>query len=173
MLCSLSSGKHPVKVINPSRHQQGFTLIEMIVVVMIVGILASAALPLLELNTRRSDEAELRAALRTIRDALDAYKKAYESNRIEKNVGDSGYPPSLQVLVEGIRDVTDPNGGRIYFLRSLPRDPFANELLAPAQTWALRSYDSPPDSPVSGKDVFDVHSKSSAIGINGIPYRKW
>ena len=81
---------------------RGFTLIEMVVVVMIVGILASAAMPLAALHKRRSQEAELRQGLRTLRMALDEHKKAWEAGRIRKKVDDSGYPPNLEVLVQGV-----------------------------------------------------------------------
>lgn len=168
----------------PSR---GFTLIEMLVVVLIVGILASAAVPLAELNRRREKESELRQALRTLRQAIDAYKDACEGERIRcaKSPLDgpaSVYPPNLEVLVEGAEDSTPSGGGakgaigqpkRVYFLRRLPRDPFADADIPAAQTWALRSYDSPPDAPAPGEDVFDVASKSDGTGLNGIPYTQW
>ncbi len=152
----------------------GFTLIEMVVVVMIVAILASAAMPLAALHKQRAKEAELRQALRTIRTALDDYKRAWDAGRIEKRVEDSGYPPSLRVLVQGVKDATQAQSGKvIYFLRRVPRDPFADPMLPAERTWGLRSYDSPPDSPSAGADVFDVHSTAPGLGLDGTPYREW
>lgn len=152
---------------------RGFTLIEMVVVLLIVGILASAAMPLATLHKRRLQEGELRESLRTIRSALDAYRKAWDDGRIEKRAGDTGYPPSLEVLVSGVRDVSSPNGPRIYFLRRLPRDPFAPADIPAEQTWGLRSYASPPDAPAAGSDVFDVYVRTPGIGLDGTPYRTW
>lgn len=154
----------------PSR---GFTLIEMVVVVMIVGILASAAMPLAALHKRRSQEAELRQALRTLRMAIDEHKRAWDSGRIEKKADTTGYPPNLQALVQGVPEVNSPRGQRIYFLRRLPRDPFADPQLPPEQTWATRSYASPPDAPAPGADVFDVASRTPGTGLDGVPYRQW
>ena len=153
--------------------QRGFTLIEMVVVVMLVGILASAAMPLAALNKRRAQETELREALRTIRLALDSYKRAVDQGRIEKKPDESGFPPNLDVLVTGVPDVLSTQGARIYFLRRLPRDPFADKQLPAASTWGLRSYASPPEAPAQGRDVFDVYSLSDAVGIDGTPYRQW
>lgn len=152
---------------------RGFTLIEMIVVLMMVGILASAAMPLAALHKRRMQEAELRENLRTIRSALDAYKRAWEEGRIEKRAGDTGYPPSLDVLVSGVRDASTPNSGRIYFLRRLPRDPLASPDIPAEQTWGLRSYASPPDAPAAGSDVFDVYVRTPGLGLDGTAYRTW
>ncbi len=153
---------------------RGFTLIELMVVIAIIGILATMAVPMIELARVRSDEAELRTALRQIRTGLDDYRKAWDEGRIEKKVGASGYPPSLDVLVNGVRDIKQPNDARIYFLRRLPRDPFFRDKTTPAeQTWGLRSYASPPDEPAPGADVFDVYSLSGRTGLNGIPYRNW
>jgi general secretion pathway protein G len=157
----------------PKFKPRGFTLIEMIVVVLIVGILASAAMPLAALNKRRAQEMQLRENLRTIRRALDEYKKAWEQGRIEKKAEDTGYPPSLRVLVDGVADISKPNGGRIFFLRRLPRDPFADPSEKAEQTWATRSYESPPDAPMPGKDVFDIYSTSEGLGIDGTPYKQW
>lgn len=157
-----------------TRLSRGFTLIELMVVIAIVGVLATMAMPMMELARVRVNEAELRTSLRQIRSALDDYKKAWDEGRIEKKVGASGYPPSLDVLVNGVRDVKQPNDVKIYFLRRVPRDPFHPDTSTPPeQTWGLRSYASPPDEPAPGADVFDVHSLSGRTGLNGIPYRNW
>jgi len=147
---------------------RGFTLIELLITIAIVAILASAARPLSELNVKRAKELELRRALREIREGLDAYRQAAEDGRIERRVGDAGYPKRLEDLVEGVDDRRAANKQRIYFLRRLPRDP-----MAPEGQWGLRSYSSPPDAPAAGDDVFDVYTLSTGTGINGRPYREW
>lgn len=152
---------------------KGFTLIEMVVVVLIVSILASAAMPLMSLHKRRTQEAELRDNLRTIRRAIDSYKQAWEAGKLEKKADETGYPPSLRVLVEGVKDVTQPDGRKIYFLRRLPRDPLAAADVPAEDTWGLRSYESPPDAPAPGDDVFDVYSQAPGNGLDGTPYRQW
>lgn len=153
---------------------RGFTLIEVLITVAIVATLASIAMPFAEVAAQRSKETELRRALRDIRDALDAYKRASDEGRIVRSPEQSGYPPSLAALTEGVPDAKSLMGKRIYFLRRLPRDPLAaDQLGAPESTWGLRSYDSPPAEPRPGKDVFDVYSLSSGTGLNGVPYRAW
>jgi general secretion pathway protein G len=153
---------------------KGFTLIELVITVAIVAVLASVALPLNELVVQRAKEQDLRRSLRELREAIDAYKQAFDENRIVKRAGDSGYPKQLEDLVAGVEDQQSPKKDRIYFLRRLPRDPFATDPdLGPAQSWGKRSYLSPPDEPREGEDVFDVFSLSTATGINGRPYREW
>jgi general secretion pathway protein G len=153
---------------------RGFTLIELVVTVAIVGVLASAALPLAELTFRRTREQDLRMALRELRTGIDAYKAAVDQGRIMTEVGASGYPPSLDALVTGVEDARNPDGAKLYFLRRVPRDPFfPDTAAAPASTWGLRSYESPPEEPRRGEDVFDVYSLSASTGINGVPYREW
>ncbi|MCC4114353.1 type II secretion system GspH family protein [Aromatoleum toluclasticum] len=155
------------------RRVRGFSLVEVVITVAIVALLASIAAPLTETVVRRSKEQELKNALYRIRDAIDAYKLAADSGQVEKLADASGYPPTLRVLAEGVRDVRNVEGKRIYFLRSIPRDPFAAPELPPDETWGLRAYDSPPDNPRAGADVFDVFSLAAGEGMNGIPYRQW
>jgi general secretion pathway protein G len=151
----------------------GFTLIELVITVAIVGVLALLAAPLMEVTAQRHKEAELRLALRQIRTAIDAYHQAVQEKRVESPADASGYPPDLERLVAGVPDITKPERSRIYFLRRLPRDPMNSDAtLAPAETWGTRSYASPPDAPSAGEDVYDVYSLSHGVGLNGVPYRE-
>ena len=153
---------------------RGFTLIELVITVAIVAVLASVALPLIELVVQRAKEGDLRRALREIRDGIDAYKQAFDEGRMLKRVGESGYPKRLEDLVEGVEDQKDPKKSRLYFLRRIPRDPFADDAAASAaDTWGKRSYASPPDEPREGEDVFDVFTRSPLVGINGRALREW
>ncbi len=154
--------------------QRGFTLIELLVTVVIVTLLATMAMPVAELAVRRQKEQELRAGLREIRQAIDAYKRAADEGRIQRSAASSGYPPSLADLVEGAEDARSPERRRIHFLRRVPRDPFARDAESPPErTWGLRSYESPADAPREGRDVYDVYSLASGNGLNGRPYREW
>ncbi|MEM5448760.1 MULTISPECIES: type II secretion system protein [Paraburkholderia] len=165
--------------------QRGFTLIELVVTLALVGILALAIMPFSELMVQRQKEQQLSDALREIRTALDAYKEASDTGLIDKDAEASGYPPTLSVLVTGVKNARDPKGGLLMFLRHVPRDPFFSgdpDTLA-EDTWSVRSYGEPPDqaaggdpgmsSEQAGKDVFDVSSKSDRVGINGVPYKQW
>lgn len=159
---------------NVRRGSAGFTLIEMVVTVAILGILAGAAMPLAELAVRRTKEQQLQMALRQIRTAIDDYKRAADEGRIARSDTETGYPKSLALLVDGVPDRKSLDKKKIYFLRRLPRDPFATEPeIAAAQTWGKRAYASPPEDPREGDDVFDIYSPSASVGINGIRYRDW
>jgi general secretion pathway protein G len=161
----------------PTRSGRGFTLIELVITLALVGIVALAILPFAELNAQRVKEQELRVALREIRTALDAYKDASDAGQIDHPAGASGYPPSLQVMVDGVKDARDPDGGLLMFLRRVPRDPFfIGDASTPAEdTWNKRAYGVPADGEQGGdvEDVFDVTSKSERVGINGVPYKDW
>lgn len=154
--------------------QRGFTLIELMVTVAIIAVLATLSLPVLEVSRQRAREADLRHALREIRTALDAYKAAADAGEIEMPSDASGYPPNLEVLVEGAPFVNKERKGKLYLLRSLPRDPMEPRAeLPPAATWALRSYSSEAADPQEGADVYDVRSRSNKLGLNGAPYSSW
>jgi general secretion pathway protein G len=164
------------------RSRQGFTLIEVVITLALVGLIAMTSLPLYEVISTRMKESELRVALRTLRAALDAYKAASDNGTIPREAGESGYPPNLDVLVEGVETGNSssvsfsgksPTQKRV-FLRQVPRDPFNTDATLPAaQTWQTRAYGSPPESPQSGDDVFDVSSTVGRVGLNGIPYSNW
>lgn len=158
------------------KKERGFTLIEVAVTAAIIALLASIALPMAALSMQRNKEQELRTALRQIREAIDIYKKAGNEGHLLLKAGESGYPPSLKTLTEGVEDAKNPDRSKskLYFLRRIPRDPLSKDIsLSAEKTWGIRSYASSEDNPKEGDDVYDVYSKSSDIGLNGIPYREW
>ena len=163
-------------------NQKGFTLIEMIVTFTILAILAAVAIPLARTAVKREKEIELRRNLRTIRDAIDAYKKLADENRIEFEDNTEGYPPDLETLVEGVEVSAEAQTGltqrnrsedtdkkTIKSLRRIPKDPMTN-----SYDWGLRSYQDDPDS-VSwgGENVYDVYTKSPGIALDGTKYKEW
>jgi general secretion pathway protein G len=155
-----------------TRLHRGYTLIELLIVLAVLALLATMAMPLAEITAQREKERELKRSLWEIRDAIDAYKRAVDAGSIAKAPSDSGYPPTLQTLVQGVPDAKSTSG-RLVFLRRVPRDPFADGSLPPEKTWRLRSYASDADNPRPGADVYDVSSSSDATGLNGVPLKQW
>jgi general secretion pathway protein G len=153
---------------------RGFTLIELLVTLAILALLGTIVAPAAQVTIQRRHEQELRVALREIRTAIDAYKKASDEGRIAKAAGATGYPPKLETLVDGVIDLRSPKRTKVFFLRRLPRDPFNGDSdKADADTWLKRSYASDATEPREGDDVYDVLSTSERVGLNGIAYRKW
>ncbi len=156
------------------KRARGFTFIELMITLAIMATLAVVAVPMAQVAVQREKERGLRTALIEIREALEAYKRAADAGRIKLAATDSGYPRKLEELVEGVPDQRSPRKQAIYFLRRLPRDPFAaRENASAAESWATRAYASPPDNPSAGEDVFDVSSRSDKIGLNGVPLKQW
>jgi len=162
-------------MVDTVKRAPGFTLIELMVSLSIIAIMASIATPMIQLTVQRQKEQQLREHLREMRHAIDAYKKAADEGRVKKNADASGYPPNLQVLVDGVEDAKSAKHERLRFLRRIPQDPMMKNPSAGSlnQAWGLRSYDSPPEQPRYTQDVYDVYSLSTQTGINGVAYAQW
>ena len=158
---------------------KGFSLIELLAVLAILGVLSAMAMPLAQMNAERARETELKRSLWQIRDALDAYHAARLTGAIAPPPGTdasgaAGYPPTLHALTVLQPDLrADHHGESLRFLRQVPADPFADPTLDPEQTWGLRSFLSEADKPVAGADVYDVHSRSTGTALNGVPLSQW
>ena len=159
-----------------NKSQSGLTLIELIVTLVILSILASAALPYAEVAVRRDQELELRRALREIRTAIDQFHSDWEAGRIPLTsdaASDQGYPKSLEVLVKGI-DLGKVTDQKRYYLRRIPHNPLADPTLVPEQQWQFRSFQDAPDNKFWGEqDVYDIRVKSEKRAINGSYYKHW
>lgn len=154
------------------RLERGYTFVEMLVVAAIVGILASAIMPLARVTSQRMKESELRRALREMRTAIDKYKDAADLGQIgalDLKVGSENYPPDLETLVEGVTAANDATGRKLKFLRKIPTDPLTRRA-----EWGLRSYQDKPDSTRwGGQNVFDVYTTFDGKALDGSKYRDW
>ena len=152
--------------------QRGYTFIELLIVTTILLILASVVMPLAQVTSQRQREAEARRALREMRTAIDAFKNAVDLGLIpttELEPGNEGYPPSLEILVEGISAANDASGRQLRFMRRIPIDP-----LTASTDWGLRSYqDSPTSTSWGGENVFDVYTRSGGTALDGTKYTDW
>lgn len=147
------------------RTDTGVTLIELIITVTILGILASAAIPIARFQVKRQKEHELRRDLWEMRDSIDRYYDAATKGGIQTKADSFNYPPDLETLVNGV----DVQTKKVKFLRSIPVDPMTG-----SKEWSLRSMQDDPDSDSwGGQNVFDVHTKSSGTALDGTKYNTW
>ena len=145
--------------------EAGLTLMELIIVVTMLGILASAAIPVATFQVKRTKERELRRELWEMRAAIDKYKDVADKGLIQTKADSNNYPPDLQTLVDGVEIQTK----KMRFLRSIPVDPMTKNT-----DWGLRSNQDEPDSTsFGGQDVFDVYTKSDGTALDGTKYSTW
>jgi general secretion pathway protein G len=151
-----------------STGESGLTLLELIIASTILLVLTAAALPVVRFTIIRAKEAELHRELREMRDAIDHYKDAADSNLVRVQLGSEGYPPDLDTLVKGV-EYGGSAGKKKRFLRRIPVDPMTGRA-----EWSLRSFQDDPDSTSwGGGNVFDVHSKSTGTALDGTKYADW
>ena len=145
--------------------EAGVTLIELIIVVTMIAILASAAVPVVRFQVKRTKERELRRDLWEMRTAIDAYKDAADKGGIQTKADSNNYPPDLQTLVDGV----DIQTKKVRFLRRIPIDPMTGNT-----EWGLRSnQDDPTADSFGGQNVYDVYTKSPGTGLDGTKYSTW
>lgn len=149
--------------------RRGFTLIEVVTVTALIALLASLAIPMVEMSVKRDREQQLRAALRDIRQAIDEYQRFVVENKIEHDDDTYGYPPDLEDLVKGVEYKDKEGKTRTQrFLRRIPVDPMTNG------DWGKRSYQDDRDSHSwGGENVWDVYTTSENKGLDGLEYKKW
>jgi len=145
--------------------EAGLTLVELIVVVAILSVLATAAVPIARFQVKREKERELRRDLWEMRAAIDRYKDAADKGAFQVKADSLGYPPDLDTLVKGV----DVQGKKVRFLRRIPVDPMTG-----TAEWGMRSNQDDPDSDsFGGQNVFDVYSKSQNTAMDGTKYSTW
>jgi general secretion pathway protein G len=151
---------------------RGFTFVELLVVTALIGILASAIMPLAHVAMQRQREIELRRTLRELRTSIDHFKDAADQGMIaatELKLGNEGYPPTLDVLVEGVRAAGTAADRKLKFLRRIPVDPITG-----SKEWGMRSYQDRPDARTwGGQNVYDVFSTSEGTALDGSKYKEW
>ena len=154
------------------KRQGGYTFVEIAIVAAIIGILASAALPLAKVTMQRQREMELRRSLREVRLAIDKFKDATDQNLVSPNDIDNdadGYPPTLQTLVDGVTPANDTTGKKLRFLRRIPWDPMTR-----GTEWGLRSSrDEPESKGWGGQNVYDIYTTYDGRGLDGTNYSDW
>ncbi len=150
------------------RRANGYSIVEMVLACSLLAILSTVALPVAKHSAKRVKEAELRSALRSMRNAVDEFKRFSDVGLIPVDLGTEGYPSELELLIEGI-DLVGQIDMQKKFLRRIPIDPMTGEM-----EWGLRSYQDEWDSDNwGGENVYDVYSLSAGTGLNGIPYQEW
>jgi general secretion pathway protein G len=138
--------KTPIRNAGFTRREQGFTLVELMIVMLIIGVLATVAIPSFIASIRNAKEAALKEDLHVLRDAIDSYT-------MDKNKA----PQSLDDLVQS------------GYLKVIPEDPFTHS----RETWVTAADDTYSDLDQTEPGINDVHSGSEEVGSDGQPYSGW
>jgi len=147
---------------------RGYSLVELVVVVTLILILTAMIVPVARFNWTRIKELELKESLRTMRTAIDEYKRLSDQGLIPVELDTEGYPKELEKLVEGVELVGQVKKVR-KFLRRVPIDPMTGEA-----EWGLRSLQDDFDSTSWGRqNVYDVYSLSDKTALDGTKYKDW
>jgi len=147
---------------------RGYSLTELVMVVACILILTAAIVPVTRFSLQRQRELELHHDLRTMRDAIDDYKRLSDQGLIPIDLGTEGYPKSLEDLVKGV-DLVGQVKKKRRFLRKIPVDPMTG-----TAEWGLRSYQDEPDSRSWGRqNVYDVTSLSDGTALDKTKYKDW
>jgi general secretion pathway protein G len=150
------------------RRARGYSLTELVMVCACLLILTAMIVPVTRFGVVRQRELELRTSLRTMRSAIDDFKRLSDQGLIPIDLGTEGYPKSLDVLVEGV-DLVGQVKKKRRFLRKIPTDPMTGKA-----EWGLRSYQDEPDSRSWGRqNVYDVFSLADGVGLDKTKYKDW
>ncbi len=148
--------------------RRGYSLVELVVVVVVILVLTAMIVPIAKFSITRQKELELKEALRTMRNAIDDYKRMSDQGLIPVALDSEGYPKDLESLVEGV-DIVGQVKKKKRFLRRVPIDPMTGKA-----EWGMRSYQDAPDSTSWGRqNVYDVYSLSNGVGLDKSKYRDW
>ena len=129
-----------------ARRLRGFTFIELMVVLTIIVVLVTMAIPIYQKSILRAKESVLKNNLFTIRTVLDNY--TYDKQKAPQSLGD--------LVTEG-------------YLRDIPMDPMTGS----NQTWKTILEDATQSVNKSEPGIFDIRSGSDKIGLDGTPYSDW
>ena len=166
---------------------RGVTFLELLITLAIIFILASVALPITKVSTKRSQELELRQTLRNVRTAIDTFRRDWArdgdtllgplcvKNQLtcKEQTGLSGYPKSLEQLLKieltGAEAQIEGTHNIRRYLRRIPIDPLTGK-----DEWGLRCYQDEADvDRWCGEDVFDIYTTSTRTALDKTKYRDW
>jgi general secretion pathway protein G len=131
---------------NNSKQESGFTLVELMVVMLIIGVLAAIAIPSFIASIKNAKEAVLKEDLHVLRNAIDSY-----------TMDKAKAPQSLDDLVQS------------GYLKTIPKDPMTHS----SETWVTSTDDTLQSIDQTDPGVNDVHSGSEEVGSDGQPYSAW
>ncbi len=150
------------------RGSRGYSLVELALVAACILIMTGMIVPIVRFGITRQKETELKEALRTMRSAIDEFKRLSDQGQIPVELDTDGYPKTLEKLVEGV-DLVGTIKKKKRFLRKIPVDPMTGKA-----EWGLRSMQDEPDSRSWGRqNIYDVYSLSDGTGLDKSKYKDW